>query len=94
LYSLFELLRLRLGGGRRSLLGHPEAAGLSLDRSVVHRLRADPTDHPQLDRYRPKNVVRFLAARDDLPHYLAELGLRPEECRLPNDLIESIEASK
>jgi len=94
LYSLFELLRLRLGGGRRSLLGHPEAAGLSLDRSVVHRLRADPTDHPQLDRYGPKNVVRFLAARDDLPHYLAELGLRPEECRLPNDLMESIAASR
>ena len=93
-YSLLELVRLRIGGGGRSLDGHPPSSALSLDRSVVHRLRADPAGHPQLEPYRPDNVIRFLASQEDLPGFLAELGLKPDECQLPDDLMESIAASR
>jgi len=90
--SLFELVRLRLGGGRRSLNEYPPEAELILDRSVIHRMRADPTEHPQLELYRPHNVLHFLAAEDDLPGYLAGLGLNPDESRLPYDVVDEIRA--
>lgn len=93
-YSLLELVRLRIGGGGRSLDGHPPSSALSLDRSVVHRLRADPAGHPQLEPYRPDNVIRFLASQEDLPGFLAELGLKPDECQLPDDVERMINASK
>jgi uncharacterized protein (DUF2235 family) len=89
-YQILEFVRLRLGKGKRRLAGYPESAELTLDRSVIHRIRSEPADHPQLDRYRPDNVVEFLAAQNDLEGYLAGLGLRPEECRLPEDVVAEI----
>lgn len=90
-YRAAELLRLRPGGGRRSLLGHPEPAGHVLDRSVIHRLRSDPADHARLERYRPPNVLELLAAQPDLDAFLAGLGLDPGEARLPPDVTAAIE---
>jgi len=91
LFQVAELLRLRPGGGRRSLHGHPPEAHHSLDRSVIHRLRSDPGDHEQLDLYRPRNVIELLAAQPDLDAYLTALGLDPEETLLPPDLVAAIE---
>ncbi len=91
-YQTLELVRLRFGKGRRRLVGYPVSAGLTLDRSVIHRLRSDPGDHPQLETYRPDNVVELLAAQDDLDGYLATLGLNPEERRLPDDVVAEIRA--
>ena len=91
-YQALELVRLRFGKGRRPLVGYPVSAGISLDRSVIHRIRSDPDDHPQLDRYRPENVLELLAAEDDLDGFLTGLGLNPEESRLPEDVVASIEA--
>lgn len=85
-----ELLRLRLRGGRRRLIGHPESAALQLDRSVVHRIRSTPAEHEQLDRYRPANVVELLASLEDLDRALSDMGLNREQCRLPADVANAI----
>ena len=89
-YKTLEFVRLRSGKGRRRLVGYPEAAAATIDRSVIHRIRSKPDEHPQLDRYRPKNVVEFLATRDDLAGFLSGLGLDPEERRLPEDVTARI----
>ncbi len=91
-YQALEFVRLRSGKGKRRLVGHPETSATILDRSVIHRIRSDPDDHPQLENYRPDNVVELLAAQDDLDGYLAGLGLNPEEIRLPDDVIAEIRA--
>ena len=83
-------MRLRSGKGKRRLTGYPETAETILDRSVIHRIRSKPDEHPQLDRYRPENVIEFLSAQDDLDGYLADLGLNPEERRLPEDVVAMI----
>jgi len=91
-YRAMELVRLRLGKGKRALVGYPDAAKADLDRSVIHRMRANPAEHPQLELYRPDNVLQLLAAKDDLADYLAGLGLDPDESRLPNDVFDGIRA--
>ena len=45
---------------------------------------------PQLDRYRPENVIEFLAVQDNLDGFLSGLGLNPEERRLPKDVVSTI----
>jgi uncharacterized protein (DUF2235 family) len=91
-YQALEFVRLRSGKGKRRLVGYPETSATILDRSVIHRIRSEPNDHPQLENYRPDNVVELLAAQDDLDGYLAGLGLNPEESRLPNDVVAVIRA--
>jgi len=83
-------VRLRSGKGKRRIRGYPESAEILLDRSVIHRIRSEPDEHPQLDRYRPENVIEFLAAIDDLDGYLSSVGLNPEERRLPEDVVAEI----
>lgn len=100
LYRLLDGARGRWGRGRRSLAGWPETARLTLAPSVIHRLQADPDERlangelrfPDLrQRYRPENVLRFLAAQPDLDAYLAGLGLADERARaLPADVVERI----
>ncbi len=89
-YQALEFVRLRSGKGKRRITGYSETANAVLDRSVVHRIRSAPEEHPQLDLYRPANVIEFLAAQDDLDGYLAGLGLNPEERRLPEDVVATI----
>ncbi len=89
-YQALEFVRLRSGKGKRRIRGDSEAAETILDRSVVHRIRSDPDEHPQLDRYRPENVIEFLAAQDDLNGYLGGLGLNSEERWLPDDVVATI----
>ncbi len=91
-YQALEFARLRPGKGRRRLTGYPETARMALDRSVIHRIRSHPSQHPQLESYCPENVVALLAAQDDLDGYLAGLGLNPEECRLPENVVSAIRA--
>lgn len=93
-YAAMELVRLRLGRGRRALIGHPAGANLTLDRSVIHRLRSDPAEHDQLDRYRPENVIELLAVQQDLDGYLAGLGLEPDARTLPADVMRAVEAHR
>ncbi len=92
--SAAELARLRVAGGRRSLVGRPAGAGLTLDRSVIHRLRSDPADHPRLEPYRPANVIEFLAAQPDLDAFLRSLGLDPAAPPLPADIQRDIETRR
>jgi len=91
-YQALEFVRLRSGKGRRRLTDYPESCKTILDRSVIHRIRSGPEEHPQLDRYRPENVIKFLADQDDLDGYLAGVGLDPEEVRLPEDVVSTIRA--
>ena len=87
-YKTLELVRFRRGRGVRQLVGHPTAANLILDKSVIQRIRSDPAKHKQLELYRPANVLEFLATHSDLPEYLASLGLDPVDPILPPDVQE------
>ncbi len=56
--------------GERNLLQTP---GLTVDESVLSRLRADPAKHQHMaGRYRPKNLLRYLAAHPELNDQLDE----------------------
>lgn len=101
-YRILDAVRLRFGRGRRDLNG-PPAANLALDRSVIHRLQADPQEQtkagaprfPELQgkAYRPQNVLQFLACLPDLDGYLQQIGLdKPEERELPADVRQELEA--
>lgn len=94
-YQLSDALRRRFGRGRRSLVDPPPTAHLTLSRSVIHRLRADPAAtkangelvHPDLRKlYRPENLLHFLARQPDLNAYFDQLGLEPEHRQLPPDV--------
>jgi uncharacterized protein (DUF2235 family) len=100
-YRAADALRRRSGRGRRSLIGAPPSANMTLDRSVIWRMRANPAErtrtgrleHPDLRRvYRPRNVIRFLASQPDLESYLRGIGIdRPD---LPTDVRRRIEAER
>lgn len=98
MYRLWDALPGRRGRGARELTGRPASASLTLDPSVIWRLRTDPAatqghDPPRLchpamgEAYRPPNVLRFLAAQPDLDAYLRELGAKTP---LPDDLLAAI----
>ena len=102
-FRALDGLRWRFGRGRRQLINQPATANLTLDPSVIHRLRADPREpkkngatgevrFPELRKpYRPKNVLRFLASQPNLDQYLASLGLAEEHRKLPADVLRQIE---
>ncbi|MDP9119851.1 MAG: DUF2235 domain-containing protein [Acidobacteriota bacterium] len=98
LYRILDGLRWRYGRGKRELIGRPAAANLSLDASVVKRLRADPKEvkkdgslaHPRLVLYRPQNVIAYLACQPDLDQYLAGIGLKAEQRQLPKDVLDTM----
>jgi uncharacterized protein (DUF2235 family) len=100
-YRAADALRRRSGDGRRPLNRDPPSAHTTLHRSVIWRMQADPTkrrlngrlEHPDLRRrYRPRNVIRFLATQQDLETYLRSIGVdRPE---LPADVLHRIEAER
>jgi len=89
-FKTLELVRFRLGKGVRNLTGYAAESHLSLDRSVIHRIRSEPDDHAQLDLYRPANVIQFLAAQHDLPAFLGGLGLSVDDAELPTDVKDRI----
>jgi uncharacterized protein (DUF2235 family) len=98
LYRILDAIRFRSGKGKRQLTGRPAAANLSLDPSVIERLRADPQERrkngepefPRLTLYRPQNVLAFLACQPDLDAYLASIGLAPEHRQLPADVMQRL----
>jgi uncharacterized protein (DUF2235 family) len=90
-FKSLELIRFRLGKGRRKLTGFPDESRLSLDRSVIHRLKSRPQDHKRLRPYRPKNVIEYLATQNDLSGMLVELGFPGGSGDLPDDVFERIE---
>jgi uncharacterized protein (DUF2235 family) len=94
-YRFLDGMRLRFGRGKRKLVEQPEEANLSLDRSVIHRIEADPEERrkdgnlrfPEIGKpYRPKNVLLFLACQPALDQYLKGLGLKEEDLELPADV--------
>ena len=100
LYRCFDAVRLRTGRGRRSLLDRPQSARLTLDPSVIWRIQADPKEerkghpgqprHPALrNRYRPENVLRFLANQGDLAAFLKSVGIDPPA--LPADVTQRLQ---
>ena len=98
MYRAWDSLPGRRGRGPRALVGRPQSANLTLDRSVILRIQADPEQRdpghpdrlrfPELRRrYRPENVLSHLAAQPDLEAYLLALGVDPE---LPADVTDRI----
>lgn len=104
-YRAADAVRRRTGEGRRSLKD-PGMANFTLDRSVVLRMQADPGElkpngklkYPDLKaRYRPRNVMPFLASRGrseaDLDAYLVkELSIDPPV--LPDDVRNAIDDAR
>ncbi len=88
-YELLDALRFRRGKGVRSLTGFAAEAKLSVDRSVFHRMAADPAEHEQLEQYRPLNVIQYLATQPDLAAYFTGIGL-PAGFTLPGDILREI----
>jgi len=98
LYRILDRLR-RSGRGKRELLGRPATANLTLDPSVIHRIRADPKatrpdgkpQYPQMERpYRPQNVLAFLACQPDLAGYLRGIGVSEDRLELPADVMQQL----
>jgi uncharacterized protein (DUF2235 family) len=98
-YRIADAVRGRFGRGRRSLVEPRPEAHLTLSRSVIHRLRADPAatkangelEHPDLRTlYRPENLLRFLASQPDLDAYFEQIGLKPKDRQLPPDVEQRI----
>ena len=101
-YRLWDALPGRRGRGPRALVNRPDSANLTLDRSVIQRIQADPTQphpaHPKRLRfpdlgrpYRPQNVLRYLADKPDLDSYLLSLDL---DAQLPPDAIQTISRAR
>jgi uncharacterized protein (DUF2235 family) len=98
-YRLLDAVRFRTGKGKRPLVGRPPEAHLSLDPSVIRRLKSDPEERdkngekkfPRLKLYRPENVLQFLACQPSYDQYLAGLGLDEEHRQLPADVVQRIE---
>jgi uncharacterized protein (DUF2235 family) len=91
-YRFLDGIRQRAARGRRPLLGRPESAHLTLDPSVIKRIRAEPAKFPALQGrgYRPQNVLQFLACQSDLDGYLAGIGLDAEHRQLPADVLAQL----
>ena len=86
LYRFLDWIRGRHGRGKRQLTGDE----MSLDRSVIQRIQADPKKFGRLggQPYRPRNVLAFLACQPDLQQYLADLGVTTP---LPADVLAQIQ---
>jgi uncharacterized protein (DUF2235 family) len=100
-YWVLEALRLRFGGGRRSLVDLPATANAVIDPSVIERMQAMPSqlgaaDEPRpTEPYRPENVLLFLARQRDLGAYLKAIGVPDgENVPLPADVKRRLEELK
>lgn len=96
-YRLLDTLRRRVGAGKRHLVGMPTSANVTLDGSVVKRIRAakerlEPAGKRTATAYRPENVLIFLACQPDLDAYLRSIGLDDlDEQPLPPDVRQRID---
>jgi hypothetical protein len=96
LYRIGDVVRFRIGKGKRALTGRPATANLTLDSSVIRRMRAETLQPPKPDqtaeRYRPQNVLQFLACQQDLDAYLTTIGITDLATNpLPDDVKRTIE---
>lgn len=96
-YRIGDVVRLRVGKGKRTLINHPASANLTLDASVIKRMRAEPKDlrpakpGQTVGPYRPQNVLQFLACQDDLDAYLTSIGITDLATHpLPDDVKRTI----
>ncbi len=88
-----ELLFFKRGKGIRKITGRPDSAGLTLDKTVIQRIIAqiDKKKHPQLELYRPANVIAYLKTRKaDLPEFFNSIGLDPDTTILPPDVQKAL----
>lgn len=77
-YRVIDALRGRFGRGRRTI-AQPAGANLSLDPSVFERMAAEPEEYRDLrQRYRPQNVLDYLASLPDLDGFLREMEAKGE----------------
>lgn len=91
LYKIVELIRFRRGRGVRTLVDYPEAAALSLNKTVIQRMISDPAEHDQLDLYRPANIVALLRThKADLQGFFESIGLDPDNTILPPDVLQAL----
>ena len=73
-----EAVRGRLGRGRRPLTGHPESAGMTIDRSVFTRMKSDPR--------RARNATRCAGASEPDPLQATEPDRGPRRPDQPRRL--------
>jgi uncharacterized protein (DUF2235 family) len=98
LYRVLDVLRFRVGQGKRVLIERPATANLTLDGSVIKRMRAKPDElqkgsAPTNTAYRPENVLSFLACQPDLSAYLESIGIDDLATKpLPDDVLQRIAA--
>lgn len=92
-YKLFETARLRRNKGVREPWRYPATAHVTLDPSVMIRLRADPAKHEWLkEPYRPDNVLEWLGRQEDLDGFLKANGVNdPRNRELPKDAEKRME---
>lgn len=96
MYRVLDVLRLRVGRGKRSLLGRPATANLELEPLVIKRMRAKPEELEKgsdagVKPYRPENVLLFLACQPDLTAYLEGIGINDLATKpLPDDVLRRI----
>jgi uncharacterized protein (DUF2235 family) len=95
-YQTLEWVRRRKGKGVRELTGYPAAANLELDPSVIARMQEPSVPFKpgkkaaEVQRpYRPANVIRYLAAQNNLDAYLTSIGASGP---LPPDVMADIAA--
>ena len=91
-YRAMDLLRFKTGVGTRDLVAPGPDANLTLDPSVITRLRADPGKHASMTAlYRPVNLIAYLRQfKSDIPGFLASIGVKEDARSLPDDVMRQL----
>src|SRR6266849_404107 len=90
IYATLDVIRLRVGDGRRSI-----PANACIDRTAIDRINTAPQhlgrkgERPT-QAYRPENLIEFLAKQPDLAAYLRNIGLEKGLESLPADVRQRI----
>lgn len=89
MYRIADILRFKVGKGKRALQGYPETANLTIDPSAIERFCSDP-DHyrtTMTEHYRPQELVKIAKAHANNPKaWVESYGLSSEKYSFPVDL--------
>jgi hypothetical protein len=87
-FKVVEAIRFKLGKGGRTLFGHPAAAKLSVDPTVIKRLCSDPGRFDDMtEAYRPKDIVEVARKhKSDKDNFIKSYGLDPAKYPFPDDI--------
>ncbi|MEO0772039.1 MAG: DUF2235 domain-containing protein [Pseudomonadota bacterium] len=87
-FKAIELLRFKLGKGKRPMEGYPATANLDIHPSAVERLCSDPSEHKRMkEHYRPADLVAIARAHaNDKDGFLHRFGLLDRGFVFPGDI--------